>query len=282
MSDAEWRDGSNTPAPPHVKPRASKPATAELTAAEPAAATKRNASGAEADRSSDGATEHASRARCHPAAADTTGGTASDGAGFFSSTPKDTSFSAETFAGLGLSRPLLKACSTLNYSIPTPIQAACIPLALLGRDIVGSAITGSGKTAAFALPLLERLLFRPKRVLATHVLVLTPVRELAVQVHSMITKLAQFTDIRAALVVGGLSLQRQAAELRSAPEIVVATPGRVIDHVMNTLSFELDTLSALVLDEADRLLELGFQAEVRSSPLLFSVYMLRIPVGGLL
>ena len=79
----------------------------------------------------------------------------------------------------------------------------------------------------------------------------------------MITQLAQHTDIRAALVVGGLSLQRQAAELRAAPEIVVATPGRIIDHVLNTMSFELDSLSILVLDEADRLLELGFQAEVR-------------------
>jgi ATP-dependent RNA helicase DDX27 len=79
----------------------------------------------------------------------------------------------------------------------------------------------------------------------------------------MVCKLAQFTDIRAALVVGGLSLQRQASELRAAPDIVVATPGRIIDHVMNTMSFELDALSALVLDEADRLLELGFEAEVR-------------------
>jgi ATP-dependent RNA helicase DDX27 len=78
----------------------------------------------------------------------------------------------------------------------------------------------------------------------------------------MISQLARFTDIRAALVVGGLSLQKQATELRAAPEIVVATPGRVIDHVMNTMSFELDSLAVLILDEADRLLELGFQAEV--------------------
>ena len=82
------------------------------------------------------------------------------------------------------------------------------------------------------------------------------------QVHSMICQLARFTDVRAALVVGGLSLTQQAAELRTAPEIVVATPGRVIDHILNTMAFDLDTLSALILDEADRLLEMGFQDEV--------------------
>lgn len=107
---------------------------------------------------------------------------------------------------------------------PSPTQAACIPLALTGRDISGSAVTGSGKTAAFMLPLLERLLHRSRRLAAMYVLVLTPVRELAVQIHSMTQKLAQFTDIRAALVVGGLSLQAQAASLRTSPEIVVGTP----------------------------------------------------------
>lgn len=85
-----------------------------------------------------------------------------------------------------------------------------------------------------------------------------------VQVHSMICELAKHTDVRSALVVGGLSLSQQATDLRQAPEIVVATPGRIIDHVMNTMAFELDTLSALVLDEADRLLEMGFQDEVLS------------------
>jgi hypothetical protein len=83
-----------------------------------------------------------------------------------------------------------------------------------------------------------------------------------VQVHSMLVQLATFTDVRAALVVGGLALKSQEAELRAAPDVVVATPGRIIDHVMNTMAFELDSLSALVLDEADRLLELGFQEEV--------------------
>uniref|UniRef100_A0A6M2F0Q1 RNA helicase n=1 Tax=Populus davidiana TaxID=266767 RepID=A0A6M2F0Q1_9ROSI len=174
-----------------------------------------------------------------------------------------TSFHANSFMELNLSRPLLRACEALGYTKPTPIQAACIPLALTGRDICGSAITGSGKTAAFALPTLERLLFRPKRILAIRVLILTPTRELAVQVHSMIEKIAQFTDIRCCLVVGGLSTKVQEAALRSMPDIVVATPGRMIDHLRNSMSVDLDDLAVLILDEADRLLELGFNAEIQ-------------------
>ncbi|XP_024975904.1 DEAD-box ATP-dependent RNA helicase 28 isoform X2 [Cynara cardunculus var. scolymus] len=142
--------------------------------------------------------------------------------------------------------------------------SACIPLALTGRDICGSAVTGSGKTAAFALPTLERLLFRPKHRPAIRVLILTPTRELAVQIHSMIGKLAQFiTDIRCCLVLGGLSTKVQEAALRSLPDIVVATPGRMIDHLRNSMSVDLDDLAVLILDEADRLLELGFDAEIR-------------------
>ncbi|KAI3929106.1 hypothetical protein MKW92_027689 [Papaver armeniacum] len=180
---------------------------------------------------------------------------------FFSSSD-GTSFHANSFMDLHISRPLLRACEALGYNKPTPIQAACIPLALSGRDICGSAITGSGKTAAFTLPVLERLLFRPKRIHAIRVLVLTPTRELAVQVHSMIEKLAQFTDIRCCLVVGGLSTKVQEAALRSMPDIVVATPGRMIDHLRNTMSVGLEDLAVLILDEADRLLELGFSAEI--------------------
>ncbi|KAM3758699.1 hypothetical protein ACB098_01G064600 [Castanea mollissima] len=173
------------------------------------------------------------------------------------------SFSANSFIELNLSRPLLRACEALGYSKPTPIQSAVIPLAMNGSDICGSAVTGSGKTAAFALPTLERLLFRPKRLPAIRVLILTPTRELAVQVHSMIEKLAQFTDIRCCLVVGGLSTKVQEAALRSMPDIVVATPGRMIDHLRNSMSVDLEDLAVLILDEADRLLELGFSAEIR-------------------
>ncbi|CAA3031230.1 DEAD-box ATP-dependent RNA helicase 28 [Olea europaea subsp. europaea] len=124
----------------------------------------------------------------------------------FFSPMEGVSFHANSFLELHLSRPLLRACEALGYSKPTPVQAACIPFALTGRDICGSAVTGSGKTAAFALPTLERLLYRPKNRPAIRVLILTPTRELAVQVHSMIMKLAQFmTEIRSCLVVGGLS-----------------------------------------------------------------------------
>lgn len=173
------------------------------------------------------------------------------------------SFHANSFIELNLSRPLLRACEKLGHTKPTPIQAACIPLALAGRDICGSAITGSGKTAAFALPTLERLLFRPKRVPAIRVLVLTPTRELGLQVLSMIEKLAQFTDTRCCQAVGGLPLKAQEAALRSKPDIVVATPGRIIDHLHNSMSVDLEDLAVLILDEADRLLEIGFSAEIR-------------------
>ncbi|KAL6851939.1 hypothetical protein ACP4OV_020124 [Aristida adscensionis] len=181
---------------------------------------------------------------------------------FFASS-EGASFHANSFLELNLSRPLVRACEALGYQKPTPIQAACIPLALTGRDICGSAITGSGKTAAFSLPVLERLLFRPKRVPAIRVLILTPTRELAAQVHSMIEKLAQFTDIRCCLILGGLSTKVQEVALRSMPDIVVATPGRIIDHLRNSLSVGLEDLAVLILDEADRLLELGFSAEIQ-------------------
>ncbi|XP_030528218.1 DEAD-box ATP-dependent RNA helicase 28 isoform X2 [Rhodamnia argentea] len=192
------------------------------------------------------------------------------------------SFHANSFLELNLSRPLLRACEALGYTKPTPIQAACVPLAMTGRDICASAITGSGKTAAFALPALERLLFRPKRVKAIRVLILTPTRELAVQVHSMIEKLAQFTDIRCCLIVGGLSTKVQEVALRSMPDIVVATPGRMIDHLRNSMSVDFEDLAVLILDEADRLLELGFSAEIhelvrqcpkRRQTMLFSATM---------
>lgn len=184
-------------------------------------------------------------------------------AGFYAETQRGFKKQDVSFQDLNLSRPLLRAVSALGYTHPTPIQAACIPLALAGRDICGSAMTGSGKTAAFALPILERLLYRPRQVAATYVLILAPTRELAAQIHSMVQKLAQFTDIDAALIVGGLSLTAQAAALRAGPCIVVATPGRVIDHVRNSQGFGLEDLSVLVLDEADRLLEMGFKEELR-------------------
>ncbi|KAL8139044.1 hypothetical protein V2J09_005045, partial [Rumex salicifolius] len=172
------------------------------------------------------------------------------------------SFHAKSFMELKLSRPLLRACQVLGYTKPTPIQAACVPLALNRRDICGSAITGSGKTAAFSLPILEYLWCKPRCFPAIRVLILTPTRELAAQIHSMIGKLAQYTDIKCSLIVGGLSMREQEVALRSRPDIVIATPGRMIDHLRNSMSVDLDNLTFLILDEADRLLELGFTSEI--------------------
>ncbi|CAH9129482.1 unnamed protein product [Cuscuta epithymum] len=174
------------------------------------------------------------------------------------------SFHADSFIDLNLSRPLIQACEALGYTKPTPIQAAFIPLALTGRDICGiSGITGSGKTAAFSLPTLERILNRPKNRPAIRALILTPTRDLAAHVHSMVKNLAQFmTDIRCCLVLGGFPEKDQVSALQSIPDIVVATPGCMIDHIRNSVSIYLDDLDVLILDEADRLLELGFSKEI--------------------
>ncbi|RHZ17263.1 hypothetical protein DYB37_009054 [Aphanomyces astaci] len=168
-----------------------------------------------------------------------------------------------SFSDLKLSRPLLRAVSSLGFSAPTPIQQRAIPVAMTGKDICASAQTGSGKTAAFLLPILERLQFRSRRVAATRVLIICPVRELATQCQSMLEQLAKFTDITSGLAVGGLPLREQEAELRLCPDVIICTPGRMIDHLRNSRSIHLDELEILVLDEADRLLELGFQEEVQ-------------------
>ena len=148
-----------------------------------------------------------------------------------SSSSSSSSTSSITFDALNLSRPLLRAVKVLKFKHPTPVQARAIPLALAGRDLCCNAMTGSGKTAAFLLPVLERLLHRPKNQHATRVLVITPTRELATQCLSMLGALGQFTDIRSCLVVGGLSLQAQETDLRTRPDVVVCTPGRMIDLV---------------------------------------------------
>jgi ATP-dependent RNA helicase DDX27 len=167
-----------------------------------------------------------------------------------------------SFQAMSLSRPILRGLASVGFSKPTPIQAKTIPMALMGRDLVGGAVTGSGKTAAFVLPILERLLYRPKKVPTTRVVILTPTRELAIQCHAVATKLAAHTDIKFALTVGGLSLKVQEAELRLRPDVIIATPGRFIDHMRNSASFNVDTVEILVLDEADRMLEDGFADEL--------------------
>lgn len=170
--------------------------------------------------------------------------------------------SQSSFQTMNLSRPVLRGLNTLNFTAPTPIQSKTIPLALLGKDLVGGAVTGSGKTAAFVLPILERLLYRPKKLPTTRVGILMPTRELAVQCYNVAKKLASFTDITFALLVGGLSLREQEQTLKRRPDVVVATPGRFIDHMRNTASFVVENLEILVLDEADRMLEDGFADEL--------------------
>ncbi|KAI0127417.1 DEAD/DEAH box helicase [Xylariales sp. AK1849] len=170
--------------------------------------------------------------------------------------------SKSSFQVMSLSRPILRGLASVGFSKPTPIQSKTIPIALEGKDVVGGAVTGSGKTAAFVVPILERLLYRPKKVPTTRVVIMTPTRELAIQCHSVATKLASHTDIKFCLAVGGLSLKVQEAELRLRPDVVIGTPGRLIDHMRNSASFNVDTVEILVLDEADRMLEDGFADEL--------------------
>ncbi|TRY63930.1 hypothetical protein TCAL_00878 [Tigriopus californicus] len=175
----------------------------------------------------------------------------------------DEDMSAASFHTMNLSRPLLKATEALHFIHPTPIQKATIPLALAGRDICGCAATGTGKTAAYMLPILERLLYRPKENCVTRVLILVPTRELGVQVFQVSKQLAEFTTISFGLSVGGLDLKMQESSLRKSPDVVVATPGRLIDHLQNTPSFTLDSIEVLILDEADRMLDECFLEQMK-------------------
>lgn len=170
--------------------------------------------------------------------------------------------SSNSFQTMSLSRPILRGLASCAFTTPTPIQSKTIPVALLGRDVVGGAVTGSGKTAAFIIPILERLLYRPKKIPTSRVAILMPTRELAVQCHTVARKLASFTNITIALIVGGLSLREQETTLRTRPDMIIATPGRFIDHMRNSPSFTLSTLEILVLDEADRMLDDGFADEL--------------------
>lgn len=148
-----------------------------------------------------------------------------------------------SFYQMNLSRPLMKAIGFLGYTHPTPIQSSTIPVALLGRDICGCAATGTGKTAAYMLPTVERLLYKPLTSEAvTRVLVLVPTRELGAQVYQVTKQLCQFSNINIGLAIGGLDVKAQESVLRQNPDIVIATPGRLIDHIKNTPSFSLDSI----------------------------------------
>ncbi|XP_067627369.1 probable ATP-dependent RNA helicase DDX27 [Eurosta solidaginis] len=172
--------------------------------------------------------------------------------------------SITSFYQVNLSRPLMRAIGVLGYIYPTPIQSSTIPIALLGRDICGCAATGTGKTAAYMLPTLERLLYRPmNNKTITRVLVLVPTRELGAQVYQVTKQLCQFTTVDVGLAIGGLDVKAQELVLRQSPDIVIATPGRLIDHIKNTPSFSLDSIEVLILDEADRMLDEYFAEQMK-------------------
>jgi len=163
-----------------------------------------------------------------------------------------------TFEALGLLPEVLTAVRRAGYDRPTPIQAQAIPLVLKGRDLMGLAQTGTGKTAAFTLPIINRLIDGPRR---TRALVLTPTRELAIQVEESVRNYAADSGLEVIAVFGGVPLEPQQKKLRDGVDIVVATPGRLIDH-LERQNVVLDDLEILVLDEADRMLDMGFAPQI--------------------
>jgi ATP-dependent RNA helicase RhlE len=171
------------------------------------------------------------------------------------------------FEQLGLIEPLLRAVTELGYQTPTPVQAEAIPLVLEGRDLMAGAQTGTGKTAAFALPILQKMapLASTSASPARHpvrALVLAPTRELAIQVEESFREYARHLPLRTAVVYGGVDMNAQIAQLRRGVEVLVATPGRLLDHVQNrTVTF--GQVSVLTLDEADRMLDMGFLPDIR-------------------
>ncbi|HEU5181061.1 MAG TPA: DEAD/DEAH box helicase [Candidatus Polarisedimenticolia bacterium] len=164
------------------------------------------------------------------------------------------------FSRLNLNPELLKSVHELGFKNPTTIQEQAIPPALSGRDLLACASTGSGKTAAFLLPILQRLAPRPRGV--TRALILTPTRELAAQVHEDLEELATHTPVTGAAVFGGVGMGPQEHALRSGVDVIVATPGRLLDHLRHPYA-RLAGLEVLVLDEADRMLDMGFLPDVR-------------------
>ena len=164
------------------------------------------------------------------------------------------------FHDLGVSEALVKDLAMAGLSSPTPIQTQAIPLALTGRDVIGCAQTGTGKTAAFVIPIIERLAQLPKT--EPQVLILAPTRELAVQILSTIETLGRRRRIFATVLVGGADMQAQVRGLRQRPDILVATPGRLLDHMWNG-TVNLLPIKILVLDEADRMLDMGFAPQIK-------------------
>ncbi|GFO58992.1 ATP-dependent RNA helicase RhlE [Geomonas silvestris] len=166
------------------------------------------------------------------------------------------------FEALNLAPPLVKAIAACGYTAPTPIQAESIPLALAGKDLIGSAQTGTGKTASFVLPALQRLLTPSQKPgKGPRILVLTPTRELATQVNDAVRNYGKFMRVRCGSILGGMPYRDQMMLLAQPVDIIVATPGRLIDH-LDRRSLNFSRLELLVLDEADRMLDMGFSDDV--------------------
>ena len=166
------------------------------------------------------------------------------------------------FSDFTLRPQLLQALAELAYREPTPIQQRAIPIVLAGRDLMAAAQTGTGKTAAFALPTLERLMRSPASGRSPRALILVPTRELATQVYEIFRALARHLPLRAALIFGGVSARPQIDALSRGVDIVVATPGRLLDH-LQARAVDLSHIDLLVLDEADRMLDMGFIRPIR-------------------
>jgi ATP-dependent RNA helicase RhlE len=164
------------------------------------------------------------------------------------------------FSGFGLHPDILKGVREMGFTRPTPIQRDAMPPALAGRDLLASAATGSGKTAAFVLAILQRLLPKPRR--ATRALIVTPTRELAAQIEDHVRQLAVHTPIQTASVFGGVGMGPQEHAFRAGVDVLVATPGRLLDHFRHPYA-RLEKLEVLVLDEADRMLDMGFLPDIR-------------------
>jgi ATP-dependent RNA helicase RhlE len=196
------------------------------------------------------------------------------------------------FRALVLHERGVQATREMRYSEPTPAQARAIPAVVAGRDLIATAQTGTGKTAAFLLPVLHQLLALPRGT--TRALVITPTRELAQQIDDVCLALAYHTDLRVGLLVGGAPMAKQEKALRAGAELLVATPGRLLDHMRQNQA-RFDQVHTLVLDEADRMLDMGFLPEIRrivarlparQQTLLFSATMppvsrpaRRVPLG---
>lgn len=169
------------------------------------------------------------------------------------------SFNELSWEGMGLSVALCSACKRIGWLKPTKIQSAAIPPALQGRDVIGLAETGSGKTGAFILPILHVLLEHSRRYFA---LILTPTRELAFQIAEQIDELGREIGVTSCVLVGGMDMVDQAVQISKKPHVIIATPGRLVDHLENTKGFNLNSIKYLVMDEADRILNMDFEAEV--------------------